>query len=178
MTAAGNQSRLPAYSYVPGMFPHPFREPQGHSYGKEPPPAAPVTADKWRDSAAYLHACDLFDSGYYWEAHEAWESLWLAAGRHGETADFLKGLIKLAAAGVKAREGNVAGVRRHSSRAIELLEAVRQSHGEAPFLGISLRELIGQIQQIASAPESIIDPREFPVVVVIPFPLQPATDAP
>ena len=49
---------------------------------------------------------DLLNHGFYWEAHEAWETLWHAAGRKGEIADFLKGLIKLAAAAVKAREGN------------------------------------------------------------------------
>ena len=36
-----------------------------------------------------------FNARRFWEAHEAWEALWHAAGRHGPTADFLKGLIKL-----------------------------------------------------------------------------------
>ena len=52
----------------------------------------------------------LFNAGYYWEAHEAWEGLWHAHGRDGPTADVLKGLIKLAAAGVKVREGRPHGV--------------------------------------------------------------------
>ena len=34
------------------------------------------------------------------KSHVAWESLWMACGRKGAVADFLKGLIKLAAAGV------------------------------------------------------------------------------
>jgi hypothetical protein len=63
---------------------------------------------------------DLFNGGCYWEAHETWEALWHAAGRVGPTADFLKGLIKLAAAGVKLREGRPAGLRRHADRAREL----------------------------------------------------------
>ena len=56
----------------------------------------------WSQSHDYLLGCDLFNHGYYWEAHETWEGLWNACGRSGTTADFLKGLIKLAAAGVKA----------------------------------------------------------------------------
>jgi hypothetical protein len=40
-------------------------------------------------------------------------------------AAWLKALIKLAAAAVKAREGNAAGVERHARRALELLADVR-----------------------------------------------------
>jgi predicted metal-dependent hydrolase len=72
---------------------------------------------------------DLFNHGYYWEAHEAWESLWHAAGRTGPVADFLKGLIKLAAAGVKVAEGNQDGARSHAKRAAELFRAC-ESLGE------------------------------------------------
>jgi predicted metal-dependent hydrolase len=81
------------------------------------------TVDNWRANPHYLRAVDLFNFGYYWEAHEAWEGLWIAAGRTGPVADALKGLIKLAAAGVKAYEGRPAGVRRHARRALELLDA-------------------------------------------------------
>ena len=44
-------------------------------------------------------------------------------------ADFLKGLIKLAAAGVKLREGNPRGVKRHAARAGELLRLTQQRLG-------------------------------------------------
>src|SRR6185295_8264016 len=92
---------LPPYSYVTARFPHPTRDPSGHSFGRVPPAPPPIEPQRWRDSRTYLFACDLFNQGYYWEAHEVWESLWVACGRRGATADFLKGLIKLAAAGVK-----------------------------------------------------------------------------
>ena len=63
------------------------------------------TPERWRDSQAFCFAVDLFNHGYYWESHEVWESLWHACGRRGTAADFLKSLIKLAAAGVKVAEG-------------------------------------------------------------------------
>jgi len=62
----------------------------------------------------------LFNAGYYWEAHEAWEGVWIAAGRKGLLADYVKGLIKLAAAGVKVREASAIGAQRHFARAEEL----------------------------------------------------------
>ena len=72
----------------------------------------------------FRYGVDLFNHGYYWEAHEAWEGVWHACGRRGRLADFLKGLIHLAAAGVKSREGNLNGVVKHAERAKELFEIV------------------------------------------------------
>lgn len=115
---------LPTYAHTPGLTPHPVSDPAGHSHGEEPAPAAPLDPSRWRDSTDYLDAIDLFNHGYPWEAHEAWERLWIAAGRRGETADFLKGLIKLAAAAVKQREERPQGTRRHARRAAELLRQV------------------------------------------------------
>lgn len=105
---------LPPYSYVPGRFPHPIRDPSGHSYKApgiqqethRPSLTAPVSlASDWKPASDYLFGIDLFNHGFYWEAHETWEQLWLEFGRSGRDANFIKGLIKLAAAGVKARKG-------------------------------------------------------------------------
>ncbi|HZR09760.1 MAG TPA: DUF309 domain-containing protein [Myxococcales bacterium] len=43
---------------------------------------------------------DLFNRGLYWEAHEAWEELWLEL--EDEPKLFVQGLIQVAAAGHKA----------------------------------------------------------------------------
>jgi len=118
---------LPPYSYVPGFAPHPTSDPRGHSFGHVEPSPQPLDESSYSSNAIYLYAIDLFNRGFYWEAHEEWESLWHAAGRSGPTADFLKGLIKLAAAGVKLREGRAVGVRRHAARADELLRSVEAS---------------------------------------------------
>ncbi len=99
--------------------------------------------DAWLSSGDYCWAIDLFNQGYYWEAHEAWEQLWIAAGRSGTVADFLKGLIKLAAAGVKLREGNPRGVKRHAVRAGELLRLTRERLGceVTTYAGLQLESL-------------------------------------
>ena len=67
--------------------------------------------------ARFLRGVELFNAGYYWEAHEVWEELWHVERRVGPTAEVLKALIKLAAAGVKARERREGGVRTHCHRA-------------------------------------------------------------
>lgn len=64
---------------------------------------------------------DLFNAGFYWEAHEAWEAVWIRCGRTGPISNAIKGLIKLAAASLKTIERNDAGACRHARRAAELL---------------------------------------------------------
>ena len=121
-----SDSPLPPYSYVPGITPHPVSDPRGHMYNV-PHPAPPPALDPahWQPSETYRYAADLFNHGFYWEAHEAWESLWHAAGRRGPVATWLKALIKLAAAAVKLREASAAGAQRHARRALELIAELR-----------------------------------------------------
>ena len=115
---------FPKYAFVPGRHPHPVNDPAGHAFAQTAPAVPPLDPQRPRERMEFLYAVDLFNHGYFWEAHEAWESLWHAAGRSGPVGDLLKGLIKLAAAGVKAREGNAAGVARHARRAAELLRSI------------------------------------------------------
>jgi predicted metal-dependent hydrolase len=89
-----------------------------------------------------LHGLDLFNHGYYWEAHEVWEDLWKACGRTGPTACFLKGLIQLAVAGVKVRQARPRAVRDHAHRAAELFEQAGRDLGTGMHLGLVLSELI------------------------------------
>ena len=133
---------FPPYSYVPGHFPHPVSDAKGHMYGKSLAVPEPLEPDAWMDCQEYLYGIDLFNHGFYWESHETWESLWHVAGRRGPIADFLKGLIKLAACTVKVREGNPRGVQRHAKRAMELLTNVMNLENSGGlYCGLSLPDL-------------------------------------
>jgi hypothetical protein len=88
---------FPAYAYLPGRTPHPTRDPEGHSYGARPDTPELPDPEDWRACGDYLYGIDLFNHGFYWEAHEAWEGLWVACGRRGPTATFLQALINLTA---------------------------------------------------------------------------------
>jgi hypothetical protein len=167
---------LPPYAYVSGQFPHPFSHPEGHRHCAPAGPLAPPEPARWHECRAYLHGLDLFNRGYYWEAHETWERLWHACGRAGPTADFFKGLIKLTAAGVKAREGRPEGVRSHARRAAELFRRLASLGGgeDARCLGLALTELIAFAGALAERPEAFRGERGKPVEVLFPFMLMPA----
>ena len=54
------------------------------------------------DAEEFEHGCELFNRGRFFDAHEAWERLWMHA--HGPTRLFLQGLIQIAAGCHKAYE--------------------------------------------------------------------------
>lgn len=136
---------LPDYTYVPGTStPHPIRDPKGHSHGRKSTAAnapKPLDPGSWADNRSYLIAIDLFNLGYYWEAHEEWERLWRVSGPDTTGGRFLKGLIKLSAAGVKVREKSIHGVRRHAASAGEVFADVAAESGEDFFCGLELTNL-------------------------------------
>ena len=164
------QIPLPPYSYVPGHeLPHPVNDPAGHLYGvqHEPPiPAAelallPTEPEPRRRALAatlainsrWLYALDLFNAGFYWEAHEVWESFWNALGRKTPEALSIQGLIHLAAAAVKIREGKPAGVIRHTKRTRELLgdPAAADPGGTLGIAPASLSALITELETYTPA---------------------------
>jgi predicted metal-dependent hydrolase len=122
-----------------------------------------------------LFGLDLFNHGYYWEAHEVWEGLWHAAGRSGLTANFMQALIKLAAAGVKAREARPEGVRRHSRRAAELFQQVAHqlAEGQSSYFGLSLPQLIAFATDIENGSCTLNGLTGAPVEIVFCFVLRP-----
>ncbi len=169
------EAPFPPYSYVPHMFPHPVREPQGHGYGQDCEHVRRYDHNHWRASYEHRRAVDLFNHGYYWEAHESWETLWHALGRVGASADQIKGLIKMAAAGVKAREGRPEGVARHAARARDLFAmsgvdspSIDSSLGPCPF-----RQLQQFANEVACNPNAFVNDAIAPVVIVFPFVMRP-----
>jgi hypothetical protein len=163
------QEPLPPYSFVPGgPWPHPRSSPQGHSFGRIEPKLPPAAEAIGPVFSRLLRGLELFNAGYYWEAHEVWEAVWHAYGRHGAAADVVKALIKLAAAGVKVRERQEHGVRIHAGRAVALFRSAGQQAGAQQF-GLDLEECARRAQQVADDPPRDPGPAGAPVVRVFAF---------
>lgn len=109
--------------------------------GEEDPKATQVNEDKPFESEFLRYSLDLLNHGYYWESHVYFEALWNAHERKGAVADFLKGMIKLGAAGVKMKTGQKVSADGHLARARELFQTVLDQKGEI-FLGFHLKELM------------------------------------
>lgn len=127
---------------MPGLHPHPTRDPRGHSYGPAPAlhPHAGWDAGDWRRLDDWLAGVDRFNRFYFWEAHEAWEGLWAAAPRDSVPARTLQGLIQVAGALLKIHSGALRGAAALSREGIDKLAG---SAAAAPsLLGLDLRATV------------------------------------
>ena len=135
------KKKFPPYAFVPGKFPHP-EKPGGHMEFEE---VNVKKLDSIYDNEAYLYAIDLYNHGYYWEAHVWWEALWNTENRKGDKADFLKALIKFAAGKLKEKMNQTDIAQTHFSRGIELLDQLSMHD---IFLGVHLESFKGDYTKI------------------------------
>ncbi|WP_437192356.1 DUF309 domain-containing protein [Planctomicrobium sp. SH527] len=149
---------LPHYTYVSGLTTHPHRSGNSlpESTGNHSPSEQGLPPDAASQTPIWKNGARLFQHGYYWEAHEAWEGDWIVLGRRGPLADFTKALIKLAACGVKCLEQKPVGAKRHALRSLQLLQKLSDiAASELPdnLPGLTFREeLEVHVRTIASNP--------------------------
>ena len=129
---------FPAYRFVAGLNPHPRRDPRGHAYGMVEVPPPSVAPDQWRQNAVYLQGIDLYNYAYWWECHEALEGLWHLTGHQGTEAQYLQGIIQVAAANLRRHVGSAEGARRLGREAIQRLASV----GCREYMGLELGPFI------------------------------------
>lgn len=115
---------LPPYRYLPGVTPHPKTDPRGHSRN-----GSLVAADP---AVAFLQGVDLYNHGCWWEAHEAWEFVWMR--EKDARKDALQGLIQLANAHLKLELGKRNAVRRLKAEALALLRRAGEVRVDLPDL--------------------------------------------
>lgn len=138
---------FPRYAYLPGRQPHPTRHPAGHSYQSQH-----VAVVATGTSEEFVWGKELFNHGYYWEAHEAWEAIWNVAERGGALRGLLKGLILLSATGVKIREGKRNAALRHAGRAAGLFRGLSEVPNEDISQALGMPpEVLAEIAEAAAA---------------------------
>jgi predicted metal-dependent hydrolase len=138
---------FPAYRYLLSHgsppLPHPRTDPAGHSYHEEEDYVPAFVHDDWHSCEAYLYGIDLFNYGYWWEAHEALEDVWIAAGQKSTKCGvFLQGLIQLAGAQLKRFVNEPRGAQSLTRSGIEKLSCV-----EGVYLGIEIKSLIHEAER-------------------------------
>lgn len=140
------QRPFPLYRHIPGVTPHPFYDPQGHSYGMQeevfdniPPPEA------WRENHVYLYGVDLYNFAYWWEANETWEGLWSRTG--GDYRLFLQGLIQISVSLLKWHTRKLPGLRHLSTTGRDKLRKVLENLDDPKgmYMGIDLNEFLTRL---------------------------------
>ena len=137
------QVPFPPYRHLPGVTPHPIRDPLGHSFGiEEEIDENPLLPDMWQQNEAYLYGVDLYNFSYWWEAHEAWEGLWHQA--EDTYRLFLQGLIQLSASLIKYHMRMLRPLRTLSTAGRDKLRQVVVECGndKVNYMGIDLSKFL------------------------------------
>jgi predicted metal-dependent hydrolase len=89
-------------------------------------------------SDEYLYGVDLFNFAYWWECHEAWESIWKSTGPDSYEGRFLQGMVQIAAANLRKFMGS------HDSGAALARKGIARlrDYEDDIFLGIDVAEFI------------------------------------
>jgi hypothetical protein len=87
----------------------------------------PTDPRAWRENEAYLAGLHLYANGYYWEAHEVLEPVWMNASPNSQERELTQGLIQLANAALKLKMAQPA--------AADRLAAIAEKHFREAALG-------------------------------------------
>lgn len=143
-------TQFPPYAFVPGRHPHPTRDPAGHSYGHDEPDGRYWPPEQWRDNQSYLLGVDLYNAGYFWESHEAWEALWMVAKlKDPEQGQFYQAMIQLSACVLKIPMGQPTGFAKLAQVGCERLMRVHEGV-QGSYMGLDLAEHIQAFERFAS----------------------------
>ena len=145
---------FPSYIFIPGLNPHPKKE-GGHMQDQMDPVGELIDLNNPQDNKFLRYSLDLYNNGYFWESHVYFEALWNVHKRTGSTADFLKGMIKLGAAGVKIQINQPANARTHFLRAKELFKSILDVEGSV-YLGFDLKDIMAKIDLALDSQKSIL----------------------
>ena len=91
-----------------------------------------LSSEDFAASDAFRGGLEAFEAGYFWEAHELWEAVWICLPPASAERQLLQGLIQLANAGLKNGMGQTSAAERILSLAdAALSEAARRRPNSA-----------------------------------------------
>ena len=96
---------------------------------------------------AWLAGWQCFETGFYWEAHELWEPVWMAAPPNSAEAQLLRGVIALANAGLKRRMGRDRAAARLDRAAEAFLTDAMQRGAAMGLDAARLRSMQAQVRR-------------------------------
>lgn len=104
------------------------------------PTATALSTANWNSSPHYRYGIDLFNHGYWWEAHAAWEALWHATGHDTEAGRFLQCLIQCAGALFKRSQTTNKGAFVMGQKAVTGFDRF-----PATYMGIAMHTFAGEL---------------------------------
>lgn len=136
----------PPYAFLPGQT----LEHEGQALAAIRATVAGVPADRLVTTAAWTFGLDFLRDGYFWEAHEVLEAVWLALPPNSAERMLCQGLIQLANAGLKqVMQRDTAAARLRQIARDRIAEGV--ARGGSQPLGLAPRDIAGFWQAVEQA---------------------------
>jgi predicted metal-dependent hydrolase len=134
---------FPSHRHIPASGSTPDRAPLDAVKTLTPPR---VSEDTWRHTPAYAYGLHLYTHGFFWEAHEVWEAVWLATAPNSQERHLLAGLIQLANACLKLEMAQPKAALRLLRDAQDHLDECRRP----ALLGLAPRVLVQDVSAFAN----------------------------
>ncbi len=127
---------FPGYRFIPGLAPHPLRNPHGHSYRSPAPRPKPFPPEQWPSAPTYLFGIDCYNFAFWWESHEVLEEIWHSVGHGSSQGQFLQGLIQVEAAWLHRFRGDETAAAKQARAGLARLATLPDL-----YMGVDIREL-------------------------------------
>lgn len=125
----------PDHPYVPGQSPR-------HDEGFFDPVTSAIVPgmplEELAVSDCWLHGWAFFEAGFYWEAHELWEPLWMHMAPNSVERHFVRAVIQLANAKLKERMGR-------PKAALRLCGLAQESNDQARAVPLILGRAVSDV---------------------------------
>ncbi|MCE8005422.1 DUF309 domain-containing protein [Aestuariivita sp.] len=135
---------LPGHAYIPGQTPR-HDEVAFERFHASVTPGMDTAALQrtlaWRAGLVFL------DQGFFWEAHEVLEPVWMATSRNSAEHQMVQAVIQLANAALKHKMGRAGAARRLCDLARGHARAAR-SAGGAEVMGFAVDDLVDRVESL------------------------------
>lgn len=142
---------MPSHAYVPGQTP---RHPEGAFDALRDTARPGMTAAVLAMTPAFRAGLLYLEKGFYWEAHEVLEPVWMALPRGSAERHLVQALIQLANARLKARMGRSRAVGRLGGIVARHLADCRAAGGAGVVMGQALAGLEAEAARLRNGIEA------------------------
>ena len=137
---------LPTHKYIPGQT---ARHPEDRFDAMRSLALLPTKTATASQNPPWLYGIRLFEAGFYWEAHEVWEPVWLNARPNSTERFICQAVIQISNAALKRDMGKSRAAERLCTMAEGLLKQSTLA-GRVPPMGLEnaiTKAAIAQIRQ-------------------------------
>lgn len=101
----------------------------------------PTSDDTHHNNCCWQYGLHLFNNGYFWEAHEVWEAVWMLAPQNSRERVLLQGVIHLANAALKRKMDRPTATVRLIDLANGCFREAFPAEGQRQLMGLTQTEL-------------------------------------